>query len=236
MRWDSEHFQPAQAQTLGTPPHPARRLPEFYVKAIVHPTARTFARAAEYASWRLVWIQLAILLLIPIIMGLLRSFFRDTSTGVNTHSNIIFGLLSVITVGATIGAFIIKIVLVPVLFFIEVGLQFAAARLLRGNGHFVGHAFSMLLYLLPLSLIGGIIITLFVAFHFSTLFFAPLISLLAFCYGVVINVFVVKGVHNLNRDKSIIVVAIPYIIGLLAMCGALFALAHYLSNSLPSLH
>ena len=236
MKWDSEHFQPAQAQTLGAPPHPLRRLPGFYIKAITHPTARTFARAAEYASWRLIWIQLAILLLIPVVMGLLRSFFRDTSTGVNTHSNIIFGLLSVITVGATVGAFILKVIFVPLLFFIEVGLQYLAARLLKGNGRFVGHAFSMLLYLLPLSLIGGIIITLFVAFHFSTLFFAPLISLLAFCYGVVINVFVVRGVHNLDRDKSIVVVAIPYIIGILAMCGALFALAHYLSTNLPTLH
>ncbi|GHO86539.1 YIP1 family protein [Dictyobacter formicarum] len=236
MKWDSEHFQPAQAQTLGMPPHPGRRLPGFYIKAITHPTAHTFAQAAEYARWRLVWIQLAILLLIPVVMGLFRSVLRDTSTGVNTHSNIIFGLLSVITIGATVGAFILKVIFVPLLFFIEVGLQYLVARLLKGNGRFVAHAFGMLLYLLPLSLIGGIIITLFVAFHFSTLFFAPLISLLAFCYGVVINVFVVKGVHNLDRDKSIVVVAVPYIIGVLALCGALFALAHYLSTNLPILH
>ncbi|GCE19189.1 YIP1 family protein [Dictyobacter kobayashii] len=237
MRWNSQqHAQAAHAQTLGPAPHPIRRLPFFYIKAITRPSARTFARAAEYASWKLVWIQLAVLLLIPVVMGLLRSLFRDTSTGVDTHSNLIFGLLSVITVGATIGAFILKVIFVPLLFLIEVSLQYLVARFFKGNGHYVGHAFSMLLYLVPLSFIGGVIITLFVAFHFSTLFFAPLITLLVFCYGVVINVFVVRGVHNIDRDKAIIAVAVPYIIGILAVFGLVIALAHYLSSSLPGLH
>ncbi|GER88164.1 hypothetical protein KDW_23260 [Dictyobacter vulcani] len=236
MSWNSEHAQVAASRSPGKSPHPLRMLPTFYLKAIIRPSAATFARTAEYARWNLVWIQLAALLLIPVLLGLIKSLFRDTSSGVDVRANPIFGLLGTLTVGATIGAFVLKVIFVPLLFFIEVGLQYLLARTFRGNGHFVQHAFDMLLYLVPLSLIGGIIIAVFVYFHISTLFFAPLISIIVFCYGVFLNIFVVKGVHNLNQDKAIATVAIPYILGLLVVCGSALALTHYIGTTISNLH
>ncbi|GCE26831.1 hypothetical protein KDA_23150 [Dictyobacter alpinus] len=237
MRWNSEQTHVAAAGSPGrVPHHPLRTLPFFYAKVLAWPSPTTFARAAEYARWNLVWLQLGILILIPVVLGLIKSLVRDTSSGIDSRANPIFSLLGTITVGATIGAFILKIILIPLLFLLESGLQYLLARAFRGNGHFVQHAFDMLLYLVPLSFIGGLIITVFVYFHISTLFFAPLISLVVFCYGVFLNIFVVQGVHNLNRDKAIATVAIPYILGLLIVCGSLLSLAHYLSTTISNLH
>jgi hypothetical protein len=215
---------------------PAYLLPGFYAKAIFRPSPRTFAQEGEYARWHLVWLQLAILIVIPLILGLIRGIFRDRSTGINTIANPIFGLVSAVTVGATIGATILKIILVPLLFLIGLSLQFALARIFGGRGRYVEHGFSMLLYQVPLTLIGSIIIAVFVILHFSTLFYAPIISIVLFLYGVYINVFVVMGIHAINRGKAIATVVIPYLIGVLAICGGLAALAHYISRTISSLN
>lgn len=231
-----EHAHTANTSASRSPRRSIQSLPVFYVRTILKPSKRLFAQAAEYAHWKAVWLQLGLLLVIPLIIGLLKNILRDTSTGINTHANIFFGLLDAITVGATIGAFFFKLILVPLLFFIEISLQYLIAKLFKGQGSYVSHAYSMLLYKVPLALLGGILITIFVALHFSTLFFAPIISLVLFCYGIFINIFVVMGVHNLNRDKSIVTVAIPYILGVLAISGIILVLAHYLATVISNLH
>ena len=215
---------------------PIYLLPAFYARAIFRPSARTFAQEGEYARWNLVWLQLAILVLIPIILGLVRNIFRDRSAGINTTANVIFGLLDAITVGATIGATILKVILLPILFFIEVSLQYALARIFGGRGHYVEHSFSMLLYQVPLTLIGSIIIAVFVIMHFSSLLYSPIISMIFFIYGIYINIFAVMGVHAINRGKAVATVVIPYAIGALAICGGLAALANYLAKTISSLH
>lgn len=214
---------------------PIYLLPGFYAKAIFKPSARTFAQTSEYAKWNLVWLQLAILIAIPLILGLIRSIFRDRSSGVNTIANPLFGLLSAITVGATIGAVILKIILVPLLFLIGLSLQYALARIFRGRGRYVEHGFSMLLYQVPLTLIGSIIIAIFVIMHFSALFVSPIISMILFVYGVYINVLVVMGVHAISRGKAVATVIIPYVLGVLVICGLLAALAHYIARTISSL-
>ncbi|GCF06542.1 YIP1 family protein [Dictyobacter arantiisoli] len=238
MSWNAKHQQAGGAYAVRPGPShtPVLSLLGLYARAILRPSARTFARAAEYARWPLIWIQLAILVAIPAVLGAIRGIFHDHSAGINTRSNVFFALLDVITVGATLGAFILKIILVPILFIIGVTLQFVIARALGGRGHFAGHAFSMLLYQVPLTLIGSIIITAFVLTHTSSLFFAPIVSLIFLAYGILINVFVIRGVHNLSRDKAILSIVIPYVIGALVICGGLAAVAHYVANSLSSLH
>ncbi len=231
MNLDREQVRREKLQPVASSRNPLQFMPVLYAQAIFRPVERTFARAAEYARWGLVWFQLLLLLLIPMLLGLLRNAFRDTSTGVNAHANIFFGILDILTVGATIVALIFKVITVPLLFFIGVTLQYLLARALGGRGRYVAHGFDMLLYQVPLAFIGGVIITVFVALHLSTLFFAPIISLALFCYGIFINISVVMGVHHLNREKAIAAVIIPYIIGALAICGLLFLLARYITNA-----
>ncbi|HEX4207753.1 MAG TPA: YIP1 family protein, partial [Ktedonobacteraceae bacterium] len=212
------------------------RLPIQYAKAIFRPFPETFRRESEFARWSLVWLQLALLIAIPVIMSALRSIFRDSSVGVNPRSNVLFAFLGTLVVGATVGAFIFKIILIPILFFIGSGIQYVTARLLRGHGRYLAHGYSMLLYEVPLTFIGGIIITGFVLAHFSTFFFTPIITLALFIYGLFINVSVVMGVHGLNRSKAIITVLVPYAIGFLVACGVLATLAHYIVQTFHTVH
>ncbi|GCE11115.1 YIP1 family protein [Tengunoibacter tsumagoiensis] len=207
------------------------RLPAFYAEAIFRPTARTFAHIAEYARWRPIWIQLAILVAVPVLLGLFRGIFHDTSRGVDTNTNVFFGFLSILTVGATIGAFVLKIVIVPILFFLGVSLQFAFARLFKGQGSYRQQAFSQLTYQVPLAIIGGVIITVISFLHISTLYFSPLISLAFFVYGVFLNVTMLMGVHHLARDKAFASVVLPYAIGILAICGLLVALSRFMAEA-----
>lgn len=230
------HLQSEKVHEAGLTRTPIYLLPAFYARAIFRPSPRTFAQEGEYARWNLVWLQLAILVCIPIILGLIRTIFRDRSTGINTNANVIFSLLDAITVGATIGATILKVILLPILFFIEVSLQYALARIFGGRGHYVEHAFSVLLYRVPLTLIGSIIIAVFVILHFSSLLYSPIISIVFFIYGIYINIFAVVGVHAINRGKAVATVVIPYAIGALAICGGLAALANYIAKTISSLH
>ena len=236
MSQNANQMQTAKIHPARTQHNTLLRLPVLYAQAIFRPSARTYAHAAEYAKWSMLWLQLLVLLLIPIVLGFFRGFFRDTSTGINTHTNLLFTALGVITVGVSVLAFIIKVIFIPMIFFLGVALQYLVAWVLGGRGHvqgrFVAHGFDMLLYLVPLTFISGVIITVFVYFHISTLFFAPLISGILFLYGVFLNVFVIRGVHHLNREKAIATVLIPYVVGIVAAFVLLTVIAHLLLNAL----
>lgn len=234
MAWNSQQAQIGHAQQVQRPRHPALFLPAFYIQAIIRPSTRLFARIGEYARWRLVWIQLLFLILIPVIVGLLRILFRDTSTGVNAHTNIFLSSLSVITASASAVAFIAKIIAVPVFFFVGTALQFAVAKVLRGRGSYVSHCFSMQTYQVPLAIIGGLITVAFIVPHFSTLFFSPIISLALFVYGIFLNILVVRGVHNLTKERAIAAVLTPYVVGALVICGILALIANSIAGTINS--
>jgi hypothetical protein len=236
MSQNADHVQAAKVRPARTQRNTLLQLPGFYAKAIFRPSARAYAQMGEYARWSLVWLQLLVLLLIPVVLGLFRNLFRDTSTGIDTRTNTLFAAIGVILVGVSVTAFIIKVIFIPLIFFIGAGMQYLLAKLLGGRsgsqGRFVVHAFDMLLYLLPLTFISGVIITVFVYFHISTLFFAPLISSVLFLYGVFLNVFVVRGVHHLDREKALAVVLIPYIVGIVAIFVLLTVAARLLLDAL----
>lgn len=228
---------PEQVQRGKVYPQPQRgpslmRLPLQYAEAIFRPKPETFARESEYASWGLVWFQILLLLIIPVVLGILRSVLRDHSEGINTNTNVIFAFLGALSVGATIIAFILKIVLVPVIFFVGMFLQWIIAKSFRGRqNRFLPQCYAVLLYQVPLTLIAGLIILLFVIFHFSTFFFSPIVSIVFFIIGIFLNISVIMGVHRLRRGQATATVIIPYIIGLLAIWGGIALFAHYVSTA-----
>ncbi|HTK08379.1 MAG TPA: YIP1 family protein [Ktedonobacteraceae bacterium] len=236
MAWNSEQAQVGRVRPLPTPRNPVQFLPLFYVQSILRPSARLFAHIAEYARWKLVWIQLLVIVLIPVVVGLLRILFHDTSTGVTAQSNIFLSSLSVITASASFIAFIVKIIAIPVFFFAGTALQFLVAKLLRGRGSYVSHCFSIQTYQIPLAIIGGLITLAFILLHFSTLFFSPLISIALFVYGIFINIAVVMGVHNINREKAIATVLVPYVVSTLAICGILAIIAKSIAGTINSIN
>lgn len=235
MAWNSQQAQIGRTRPVQPPRHPAQILPAFYIQAILRPSTRLFARAAEYAHWQLVWLQLLFLVSIPVIVALLRMLSRDLSTGVNAHSNIFLSSLSILTASASAIAFIIKIVAIPIFFFIGTALQFAMAKVLRGQGSYVSHCFSMQTYQVPLAIIGGLITLAFILLHFSTLFFSSAISLALFVYGIFLNVLVVRGVHTLTRDRAIVAVLTPYVVGALIICGTMAAIANSIAGMINSI-
>jgi hypothetical protein len=237
MAWNSQQapigrMHPPEQTPRQSPP---LFLATFYLQAILRPSERLFARIAEYARWRLVWLQLLTLVMIPVIVALLRILLRDFSTGVNAHSNIFLSTLGILTASASAVAFIVKIVAIPVFFLVGTALQFAMAKILGGRGGYVSHCFSMQTYQIPLAIIGACITVAFIMLHFSTLFFSSVISLALFAYGIFLNVLVVRGVHNIARDKAIVAVLTPYIAGALVIFGILAAIANSIAGTINAI-
>jgi mRNA-degrading endonuclease RelE of RelBE toxin-antitoxin system len=129
---------------------------------------------------------------------------------------------------------LILTLIIPILFFIGVGIQFALAKAFGGNGRFVGQCYAQLLYQVPLTILTSVISTLFVLFvQFTTrLVISPVVSLALFIYGVLLNVMVIAGVHNMTRGKATAVVLIPYIVGALLACGLALYFAKLIISAL----
>lgn len=210
---------------------PLSMLPAWYAQAIGKPTPRIFAQAAEYARWSLIWPQLLILILLPLILGGIRLLFGGTSSNVNPSSNILFGAINILTIGISFGATIIKAFFVPIVFFINATLQYAIAHIFGGRGRYAQQCFAMLLYQLPLTLISTAIIAVFVILHISTFVISPIIAIVFFCYSVIINTVAVSGVHNISQNKATATVLIPYILGIIILSITVSAIAHTLFNA-----
>jgi hypothetical protein len=232
----AEQAHAGKAQPLETGHNPWKFLPTFYIEAVIKPSARLFSHTAEYARWSLVWLQMLFILLIPVIMGGLRALFHNNAGAVDARTNIFLSTLGVLTVGATVIAFVLKIIAIPLLFFIGAWIQYLIAKIFHGRGRFVSHCFSLQVYQVPLAIIGGLITLVLVILRLPTLFFSPLVSVALFAYGIIINIAVVRGVHNINREQAVISVLVPYVVGLLAIIGALALVAHTIAGTINAIH
>jgi hypothetical protein len=208
-------------------------LPYLYLKGLF-PSKRFFAQEGERATWGIVWIQILLLIIIPGVLGLLRGLSRSAAVGAATNSQDLYTALVSFAVGTSIVGTLIFTLVVPLVFFIGVGIQFALAKAFSGNGSFVGQSHAQLLYLVPLTILGSIISTLFVIFvPFATrVAINPVIQLALFIYGILLNVMAISGVHNLTRGKATAVVLIPYIVGTLVACGLAFYFAKLIISAL----
>jgi Yip1 domain. len=219
-----------QGRGHGTGRRPLSMLPAWYAQAIGKPTPRIFSQAAEYARWNLIWPQLLILILLPLILGGIRLLFGGTAGNVNPNSNILFGAINILTIGISFGATIIKAFFVPIVFFIVATLQYVIAHIFGGRGRYRQQCFAMLLYQLPLTLISTAIIAVLVILHISTFIISPILAIVFFCYSIIINIVAVSGVHNISQNKAIATVLVPYILGIILLSVAVSAIAHTLFN------
>jgi hypothetical protein len=200
-------------------------LPGQYLKVLFNPTARTFAREAERASWGMVWFQIFILVLITVGLGLIRIFDRTLTAQVATRSHFLYDILVSFSFGASIAALILRTIIAPLFFFVTVSIQFLLARIFGGVGEYLEQSYATLLYQVPLAILSSILNTIIVFVHGLDLHFLnPLISSVLFAYGIILNVTMLKGVHRLAGDKSILVVALYYIVLFLVVVGLLVLL------------
>lgn len=211
------------------------RLPLLWLKAIFTPSAQFFAAEGERASWGLVWIQILLLVLIPGVLAFLRSLDRSAAARDATNSEALGNLLSALTVSTTLVGIIVQILIVPLLFFFGLTIEFLIARAFRGQGRLVWQGHAALLYQVPLAIVGSAISTLFLAIHLPValrLSLYPIISLALFIYSLFLNIVAIEGVHRLTRGRSTLVVVVTYAIFALIVILLLVILARAIVSAL----
>ena len=204
------------------------KLPILYAKSLVLPYAKTFEMEGRRASWGIVWIQILVLIIIPGILGLLRGLHHSARLAALASTQSAYTAIASIAAGTSIAATLLQVIIIPILFFIGVGIQFLLAKAFRGTGTFLAQSYATLLYLVPLTILSSIISTLFVYLTpLSVQIVAiPVITLALLILTILLNIAEVAGVHLLTNNKATAVVLIPYIVGTLISCGLIFYLAH----------
>lgn len=233
------HGIPTQAYNP-PPAHPVplketiRQLPRLYLKVLTKPAVRTFLEEMNKASWRNIWIQLAIYALLSAVLSAFIALSQPYYTSFVTFGIPAMPLLNPTFPSnllqtarlITLESSILQIVLVPLYFFIGVGVQYALAMALSGRGTFLTQTYTTALYQVPLNILSKLIVILLVFIPGIGVFIGGLISLLLFVYGIVLNIFSIMAVHRLSGGKASIVVIIPYVIlfVLLMILGLILAL------------
>ncbi len=181
-----------------------------YIRVLTKPSAQTFAQEMGKASWDIVWVELIIYAIIATILSYLRASIFGIGTPVAPNSPISPATMQAIQAGSSIGL----IVLVPIGFFIGVGIYYALAKAFHGQGTFLQQGYTQLLISVPIGIASLI------------LEFIPILgSIAAFAlgiYAIVLNVFSIMAVHRLSGGKATWVVLIPVIVAFVLACVLFF--------------
>ena len=186
-----------------------RELPYQYMKVVTKPSAQSFAEETGKANWAIVWVQLLALAVFATILGLIRGAIGSTSHsfGNSVSSYIAISVLNgpqqLFIASGSISTFIV----VPVSFFILVGIQYLLAKGFLGQGNLLAQCYATLLYQVPIyaaSYVVGLI---------------PIVGVIAgtalYMYGIVLNINVIMAVHGLHRVWATMVVLVPIAIAIL---------------------
>lgn len=183
-------------------------LPQQYIKVTTKPGVRTFAEEMGKASWDIVWVQLIGLAIITALLAYLSTLISSSMTSTATSS----GTIDPATLRALIaGLSLVSIIIIPVFFFIGMGIQYGLSKAFGGQGTFVTQSYAYLLFSVPIGIVTGIVNLIpFVGFLFA---FALSI------YSIVLNIFALMAVHRLRGGKATAVVLIPIGVAVLLVCA-----------------
>jgi Yip1 domain len=186
-----------QTDTVPSGSRVLSQLPQRYFNALVKPSVATYTADKGDASWSLVWIQLVAWAILDAMLGLLVNFIYPPVTG-TTFSRLF-------TLSTSIGL----IGVVPLLFFLLMGIVFLLAKALGGQGTFLEQCNSSLYIQAPLGIFSKLLALIPVV--------GRVLNSVLSLYGIVLQVFVIMAVHRLSRGKAIATILIPLVtIGLLA--------------------
>ncbi len=202
----------AQQKTVEFPPvsKSRRGLPGQYIFVIAHPSAKTFEAEGSKAGWNRVFAQIYVYAIITVVLGLIISQLINAILGGIASFIDGFPGLSAFTFSTSTGAALLNIVYVPVFFFVGVLIQYAFARAFYGEGTYLAQAYGSLLYQVPLGILGGLLTLLFLSVPRAGLVLAVCAAVALFVYAVVLNIFMIMGIHRLSGRKATAVVLIPY--------------------------
>ena len=179
------------------------QLPRYYLNALLRPSISTYSRDKGNASWRLVWIQLTTWAILDVALGVLVNLISPPATGT--------AFVRFFAFATSYGL----VVIVPLLFFLLMGVVHLLARYFGGQGSFLELCNSSLYIQAPL----GILSKLLALIPGVGRILNSVLSL----YGIVLQVFVIMAVHCVSRGKAIATILIPLVtIG--AIAGAVFLL------------
>lgn len=189
-----------------------RQLPSQWIRVLTHPGAVALAEESGKASWDIVWVQLIISAVITAIFSFLVTLegtsFMTVPTAGSSSSNTSM-LLAVRSV--TTGISFAEIIIVPIGFFIGMGIFFGLAKAFGGQGRFVTQSYTFLLYQVPLGI--GVSILSLIPIAGSFIGFAVII------YEIVLDVFAIMAVHRLSGGKATAVILIPIGVLFLLVCA-----------------
>jgi hypothetical protein len=199
-----------------------RQLPNQYIKVLTRPSAATFAEEQGKAAWDSVWVQLIIYAIVAAVLGYLSFLISPNQFSTTGSSTLNPGMIQTISLSAGFGL----ILLIPIGFFIGVGIYFLIARAFGGRGTFLAQSYTTLLYSVPIGILS------------SVLRLIPILGALAAfalgIYGIVLQVFAIMAVHRLSGGKATAVVLIPVAIALVLACVLVIIIIAAVASRIPT--
>lgn len=187
----SDAIAPAAQENSTTPLGAALlQLPQQYFKAVCKPSLATYRQSNEQASWGLVWLQLLVWAVLDAALGVLVNLISSPATG---SSLSLFGLAT------SYGL----VLVVPALFFLLMGVVYALAKLLGGQGTFLELCNASLSVQAPLG-IGSKLLALIPVV-------GRILNSVLSLYGIVLQVIVIMAAQRLGKGKAIATILIPLV-------------------------
>jgi hypothetical protein len=199
-----------------------RQLPNQYIKVLTKPSAATFAEEQGKASWDIVWVQLIIYAVVAAVLGYLAFLISPNQFSTAGSSALNPGMIQAISLSTGLGL----ILLVPIGFFIGVGIYYLIAKALGGQGTFLAQSYTTLLYSVPIGILT------------FALRLIPILGALAAAalgiYGIVLQVFAIMAVHRLSGGKATAVVLIPVAVVFVLVCVLVIIIIAAVASQIPN--
>jgi hypothetical protein len=167
------------------------------------------------------------MIIVGVVLGLIIALFSSAVVNSSAASSGLSGSslqgYSSLLVATTIGGAFARIILIPLEFFIGVGIQFLVAKAFKGQVRFLTQGYTALLYQVTIYIISSVLCLLAII-PVAGAAIVGIIGLALFVYSVVLNVYQIMATHRLSGGKATAVVLIPYAVGflLLLLCGIAF--------------
>lgn len=158
------------------------RLPRHYFKALVKPSVATYTSAKGNESWRLVWIQLLTWAILDALLGVLVNLITLPATGSS--------FLRFFAFASSYGL----VVIVPLLFFLLMGIIYLLAKYFGGQGTFLEQCNTSLYIQAPLGILSKLLALIPVV--------GRILNIVLSIYGIVLQVFVIIAVHRFGKVKK----------------------------------